>query len=364
MYRRLILAFAFVPVSALAGPQMEFQAIPPPDQIIVPTESLTTTGSLALSIDNLIDNVRDLEALLEATLISEIVQSDPDIESIDSLSVNLGGISVSFIHNGSNVGVAAENIGFVIGDVRADVDGIAAVFCPSVKFDAELERFGFSGRYSKATGVISNIAADYRVDVFNTSCSGILGFISNLIGLDSLWVKPGIENRVENSIDELLDAALGDSMFSLKQLFADLTNISLAGVGRKNFELLKTFVAGASRKGMKLTMTIDRVARKLTMLGEQLRPFILIERGSRNLYVTNLVDHAAKALDVYVKPLGSNNLHFRATLSGSGGTIRGCELGVQYHVVARQDIVPGVEVISQPGFSPAPNCSPDIEPSL
>ncbi|UAA38774.1 hypothetical protein KIH87_19290 [Paraneptunicella aestuarii] len=351
----LIAAVSLLSFNAVSAPTIIFKDTKLPTQSSIPTETLNTNGQLATTAQSVLNNLGLVADQIESSLLNELAQVDDDIISIGGINVNFDKIKASFKHNSSNIKFEVNNIGFGIKKMKYDLHGLKGLVCPTVTFDADLDKFWVSAKYNSTSGDISNIVIDYDVKSYNSSCSGILGFIADTLGVDGLIINPKVEKVIEREIDKRIDLSLGDSVFSIKKLYNNLLDKIQGVVSEKNIEMLQVFAQGLSKYGLVLDIDIDRLTQKLSFTSRHLAPSIELEANGPHLSFFADSMFGADAIMVYRKDSATSSTLIGTF--GSSGRISACSDGITYQFVAKQKIISNLYAYSTPVERTMNNCA-------
>lgn len=304
------------------------------------------SASLGINFNNVVDEVsekiNELEIQLEATLIDAVL-AEPRVRSVGNVLVNADQIGTDLSQLGNKVKLKVHDVGITFVDVK--VDGILPILCSSIEFDTTLENLTLLGDYDRQTGQIDNLSLNFSVDVFNRSCGGILGLVTDLFA-GSL-----INDKLVNTIEATLNRELviNDSVMDIRNLQRELvSDFSLLSAVGTLFDVASTIIAIADTfddqgislsvaRGLNLDIVFNRKENIISFLGRQETPAAIIERLPRNrLTLTVLRNDNAAGFDIY-EVIGSR-AYFRTSLPASGGSFDGCSDTSSYAVVAKRVI--------------------------
>ena len=255
----LICAF---PIAAQA--EVTLRLATPGDPINNPTENFEITASqidaavgttfFSTQADALVLNLAALRQDLEV-VIRDHVLLNPKITSVQSVTVLTNPISARLTQLADAIGLSVSGIDT---SLSATADGIP-VICPSVHFTAAINSTG-NGTFDLFTGLIANININNNVNVTGASCSGLFGFIGNILaGIFVDGLPNFIEGKIEAGLQNFLDVNSVQTMFSLAALTQDLDQAIPAGpLKDKVLVVVNDFLALLSQNsGLVLDIEID-----------------------------------------------------------------------------------------------------------
>lgn len=251
-----------LPMAAQA--ELTLRLATPGDPINNPIEDIEITAS---AIDAVVGTnffstqanalVADLAALRQDLegIIRDHVLLNPDIRSVQSVVVRTNPISARLTQKTSAIGLSVAGIDTT---VNATADGIP-LLCPSVSFTAEINSTG-NGTFNFLTGLIANIDISNNVNVTGASCSGLFGFLGNILaaiftdGLNNM-----VEGRIEDGLQDFVDFGSVQTMFRLTALTQDLVQAIPPGpIKDKVLVLVDQFLFLLSQNaGLQLDISLD-----------------------------------------------------------------------------------------------------------
>ena len=200
----------------------------PGDPITNPVKEVEITASeidaalgttfFSTNADALFSDLAALRAQLEGE-IRTIVLSQNKIKSVELVRVETDPISVRLTQLAGSVGLHAQGITTTL---QATAKGGIPILCSSVHFTAIVDSAS-DGVFDFFTGLLDNISINNSVNVTQADCSGVFGFLGNILA--EIFVG-GVDNLVQQKISSALENYAGfdsiQTVFSLEELTRDL----------------------------------------------------------------------------------------------------------------------------------------------
>ncbi len=297
------------------------------------------TDFFSTNADALFMDLVALHAQLEGEIRS-IALSQNKIKSVEMVRVETNPVSVRLMQLAGAVSLHAQGITTTL---QATAKGGIPILCSSVHFTAIVQSAS-DGTFDLFTGLLDNIRVDNAVTVTQADCSGVFGFLGNLLA--EIFVD-GVDNLVQQKISSALENYAGfdsiQTIFSLEELTRDLDRALPPGEIRDRvLAVVDHFLSLASQNaGLQLDIVLDPdfygAGNPLVSLtASQQKPTVSADNGTTFTLIA--VDApGASQYDIYAVGL------LLASTSTSPITVPRQAAGSEILAVAHSGVIPGLK---------------------
>lgn len=163
----------------------------------------------------------NLKSQLTNVLISQIA-AESRVRTVESVVVNANPLKLKITQSGTKFTAVLTDISI---NAQILVKGFPIV-CSSARARFTVDSMTISGTYDVYTGNIENSNIGYNITNQSVDCTGIFGFVGNV--LDSIFNISGplLQNAVRSAVNSATSAANMQRFFSVKDLLEGLRNFS------------------------------------------------------------------------------------------------------------------------------------------
>ena len=291
-------------------------------------------------VDGLFTDLADLKSDLENGIRDAILSADKT-KSVLWTTAAIDPISATLSQQSTSVSLMLEGVSV---SFKAKADG--GFFCPTVTYTAEIQNIEATGNYDVYTGLLSGPNITHNdINVTSASCSGIFGLLINLFG--------GVDGRVEGELDNAIGNLAGvnsmTTLFSIRDLAADLANIVFTQNETDKALMAVDEIINSTDldSGIELKVVLDRDfngtnQHKISFEATQQRPSLLAEFIPNGTTLAIVGGTNAEKYELYRKFEGSTVWEHVLTTSESINYIF-APAGSQLMAVATNDLIPGLK---------------------
>jgi len=304
------------------------------------------TQFFSVTAEGLFDDVAALRGQLRQIVLEEAIQSG-QLSQIDSVTVDFDPLAARLLQFGSFINVEVSGL---TTELRARASSGIPLLCGTVRFTALIDSRAL-GRFDAFTGALDNPDIRHNINVTEASCSGVFGFLGNILA--DIFIG-GIDGQIESQMKSALDNALSfndlPGFFSVKDMTADLiaaipsnaVAFKVQGVANHIFSQVEQ--SGGLRLDIELRPDFNGAgAHMITLTASQERPQVFAQEQRVSGVLIDITGAPSNLYEIYYwDPVAAAWRHLTTTSSGLNILPALPNGANRIMVVAESNVVPGM----------------------
>lgn len=218
-------------------------------------QSMLGSSFFATEANSLFQGLASFRSNIAAEMTTAFL-SDSSIKRVNSVVVTTKPITATLTASGTAVGV---NVSGIKATVDAKADGPLPLLCPSVNFVVDIAFTG-NGSFNPSLLEVGDLQFNAVPNVRSASCSGIFGFLGNLLGsiMNGESVRSVTQDKMRQQLAQFSGFGSVPTMFSLSGININVLSRLPASPSRdKVLNTANRFLAaGALRSGLALAISL------------------------------------------------------------------------------------------------------------